>query len=801
MLKNYLTVALRNLRRHKGYTVINVTGLAVGMACSFLILLYVQDEISYDQFHEHGDAIYRVVRERLVSEHEWSRHAATPWQLAPLLKADFPQIEETVRLAKQERLVRYGTAQHTEPRFFLGDSTFFDVFSFPLVQGDPETALRDPFSVVLTETTARKYFGEENPIGQVITVDNRFDFTVTGVARDVPPRSHFHFDFLASLHSTATMYAGNREMFESWGAIWVYTYLRLEEGTSPQALQAQFGGFFRRHVGDVYRPGAFRLPLQALTDIHLHSHYDGELEANGNATTLYIFALIAGVILLIACINFMNLATARSAWRAKEIGIRKVVGAHRLRLVGQFLSESVVMSLLALTVALALIQLLLPLFNDFTGKLLSVGYSTNPLILTGFAGVALLVGLVAGIYPAFYLSAFRPATVLKGNAFVGGQRGAAWLRRGLVVFQFAITILLLIATGVVYQQLQYVQDKQLGFDKEHLIIVSLNHAEARRDYALFKETFAQHPGVVRVATASDTPPDGLNTWSMNWDGKPDDFQASIRVMAIDYDFTETFGLALAEGRSFSQDFLTDGEEAFLINETAARQFGFDHPIGTRLDFSVGEYFSKAGSVIGVVEDFHLASLHEEIPPVMLNIHPRWYNQLLVRIQPGAVRETLVSLETDWSRLAADWPFEYSFLDERLDQLYRAEEQLEQLFSYFAGLAILIACLGLFGLSAFAAEQRTKEIGIRKALGAPVSGVMLLLSKDFLKLVVAALILAVPIAYFVMQRWLEGFAYRIVLSWEVFVLAGVLALLIAQTTVSYQAIRAALTDPVKALRYE
>ncbi|MFQ5569488.1 MAG: ABC transporter permease [Rhodothermales bacterium] len=801
MLTNYLKIALRNLRKHTGYSFINISGLAVGIACCVLIALYIQDERGYDRFHENADAIYRVVRERLVSENEWGRKAATPWKLGPLLQADFPQIQKTVRIASQERMVRYEAAQHTEERFFLADSVFFDVFTFPLVQGDPGTVLREPFSVVLTETTARKYFGEENPVGKVLTIDNEYDFTVTGVARDVPPRSHFHFDFLASLHSAETMYAGNSELFESWGAIWLYTYLLLDKSTDPAALYAQFDDFIRRHAADVYQPGQLRLPLQPLTDIHLHSNYDGEIEANGDATTLSLFALIAVFILCIACINFMNLATARSAWRAREISVRKVVGAHRLNLVGQFLGESILLSLLALVLAVMLVEMLLPLFNDVTGKALSIDYAGNLLFLGVLVGAALLVGLAAGSYPAFYLSAFRPVAVLKGNAAAGGQRGAARLRRGLVVFQFAITIVLLIATAVVYRQLQYVQHKKLGFDKEHLIMVYLNHDRAQSDYALFKEAFAQHPGVTRIAAASNAPPDGLNTWGIAWEGKPDNLQTSIRVMAVDYDFVETLGLELAEGRSFSETFPTDAQEAFLVNEAAVRQFGFEESIGQPLDFSVGSYFHKAGTIIGVVKDFHLASLHEEIHPVMLNIHPRWYDQLLVRIRPGAAREVLAFLEQQWTARAPEWPFEYAFLDTRLDALYRAEQRLRTAFGYFAGLAVLIACLGLFGLAAYSAEQRTKEIGIRKVFGAPVPGIVALLSIDFLKLVAVAFIVAVPVTYFAMQRWLESFAYRITIGPWVFVAAGLLALGIALLTVSYQSIKAALADPIQSLRYE
>jgi len=799
MLKNYLKIAGRHLLRHKGYAFINVSGLAVGIACCLLIFLFVRDERSYDRFHEKADRIHRVVRERLVSENEWGRLAITPWRLAPLLQSAFPQIEKTVRITRQERLVRYGELQFKEPRFFLADSTFFEVFTFPLVQGDAEAALRDPFSVVLTEATARKYFGDASPLGQVITLDGQHDFTVTGVAADVPENSHFHFDFLGALHSTEALYDAASSRFTSWGYVWLYTYVLLEEGTTPAPLRDQIPAFIDQHIP--LGSDRFRLPIQALTDIHLHSDYDGEIEPNGDIRHLYFFSLIALFIVVIACINFMNLATARSAWRAKEIGVRKVVGAHRGHLMKQFLGESVLFSLLALGLALALVVLTLPLFNALTGKHLALQAVLDPVLGGIVLALVLGVGLLAGSYPALYLSAIRPAVVLKGR-FTGTQPRAALLRQSLVVFQFGITIVLVIATLSVYRQLQYVQTTRLGFDKENVVVVSLNHPAARTDYAVLKESFAQNPNVRSVSATSDVPPDGLNTWGVTWEGAPnEEADLSLRVVGVDYDYLETLGIELADGRAFSEDRPTDATEAFLVNEATVRQFDFDPPIGQPLRFEVDGRVLKEGSIVGVVKDFHLTSLHEEIRPVMLNINPGSYAQLLLRLRPGDASATLASLENHWRTFAPDWPFEYAFLDQRLNQLYRAEHQLGELFGYFAVLAIFIACLGLFGLAAFTAERRTKEIGIRKALGASVPGLVVLLSRDFARLMLIAFVLAAPLAYFLMNRWLDDFAYRIEISFTIFLLAGLAALGVALLTVSYQAVAAALADPVKSLRYE
>ena len=795
MLKNYLKIAFRTLNRHKGYTFINVMGLAVGIACCLLILLYVQDERSYDRFHEHADRIVRVIGEVESNDGSWRGRAATPYLLMPLIRDEFPQVEQAVRLAQTSQLVRYDNQQFTEENFFFADSTVFEVFSFDFIQGDPATALQQPFSVVLTVSTAHKYFGAADPLGQTLTVDNERTFTVTGVVQDMPDNAHFHFDFLAALSSTRSWYSEN--MFTEWGSIWNYTYLLLEENTTSDNLSAQLDAFMARHLPPEI-PFAVRLQLQPLTDIHLHSHLFAEIEPNSDISYLYIFSLVAVFILLIACINFMNLATARAAGRAREVGVRKMMGAYRGQLIRQFLSESVLMSLGATALGLALAALALPMLNAVAGKTLSLSVFSNPLLAAALLGIGLLVGVLSGSYPAFFLSRFQPARVLKGQMSKQGSQGAAWLRKSLVVFQFGISIVLIVSTVIVYRQLQFAQTKNLGFDRAQTVEIYLKDGDLRDRYEALKSTFAQTAGVTHIAAASNAPPDGLNSWRVRPQSAPPEEADLMSLMAVDYDYLETLGLHLAAGRAFSEDFPSDAEGAILINEAAAQKWGLDDPVGERFRL---ESADLTAPVIGVVEDFHMASLHEEIEPVFLIIWPDWYNRLLIKIEPGQVAETMDALERQWKTFAPDWPFEYAFLDDRFDALYRAEQRLGTLFSYFAGLAIFIACLGLFGLAAFSAEQRTKEIGIRKVLGATVPQILVLLTREFVLLVLVAFVVATPLSYLAMQRWLEDFAYRTDLGMGIFILAGGLALLIALLTVSYQSLKAAVADPATSLRHE
>ncbi len=805
MFTNYLKIALRNLLKSKGYTFINVAGLAVGLACCLLILLFVRDELSYDRHYEQADRIYRITLEALLGEQEING-PISPAPMAQALVTDYPEVVQATRLFtfSGETFVRYEDKRFVEERFFFGDSTVFEVFSFLLLRGDPETALVEPLTVVLTESTAQKYFGPDDPIGQTIEVDGD-DYRVTGVTTDVPENSHFHFDFLGSLGTL-----GN-----SRNPMWVSnnfrTYFILAEGHTAEDLEAKFPAMVEKYAGPQVEEilgitveqffasgGKFEFHVQALTDIHLHSQLNYEIEPNGDITYVYAFSIIAFLILLIACINFMNLATARSAGRAKEVGVRKVLGSNRRQLTLQFLMESMLLSVVALGVALVLAVVLLPVFNTLAGKTLVIDYGDG-VMLAGLIGLAVMVGLLAGSYPAFFLASFRIVNVLKGQ----GQAGlkSSRLRSGLVVFQFVISIALMIGTAMVYRQVDFVQNKHLGFEKEHVIVLERFDALGPQQDA-FKEQLLQHPNVVAVAGANTLPGRTFGDTSFFPEGAPPDQLRNIRLLFTDFDLFETLNLELVDGRFFSRDFSTDST-AIILNEAAVKEFGLtvEEAVGKRLvSPGFGEDEAQFISIIGVMKDFHFQSLHDAIRPLGVFIG-RTLPYLAVRVRPDDIPGTLARLETAWQAFAPDQPFTYSFLDSDVDALYQADQRQGSLFGIFALWAIVIACLGLFGLAAFTAEQRTKEIGVRKVLGATVPGIIVLLSKEFTKLVGIAFVVAAPLAYLFIDRWLQDFAFRVDISWWIFLMAGLAALVIAWLTVSYQSIRAALTNPVDALRYE
>ncbi|MCH8959912.1 MAG: ABC transporter permease [Bacteroidetes bacterium] len=796
MLANYLKIALRNLRRHPAYTFINVTGLAVGMACCLLILLFVRDELSYDRHHDNADRIYRIVS-------DWGNFSlpSTNPPVINRLGPDFPEV--TIALLRSfDAQVRYEDLNFHEERLYFANPEVFEVFDIPVVRGNPETMLAEPGKVALTEETARKYFGNDDPVGKMLNINNQFEAEVVGIVEAMPEHSHFHFDFLVPWATLDVMMDFSNSM--SWGNNSYYTYLMFPEGYAPETLEAQFPAFIERHAGDNWN-GA-ELSLQALTDIHLHSHHNMELEANSNVAYIYIFSIIAVFILLVACINFMNLATARSAERAKEVGVRKVVGARRGQLVQQFLAESILLAGLALVLAMILTAAALPAFRALSGKGLTLSVLDDGFTLLAFFGIALLVGILSGSYPAFVLSSFRPVAVLK-SGYQGRGRGA-FLRKGLVVFQFAISICLIVGTMVVYTQLSYLREASLGFDKEQVVVVPLQRGTDTGLYPTFKDALLQRPDVLNVTIASE----GLPSELLNGNGtrlagvRPDDPDASVatRTVSIGHDFFETLGVGMQAGRSFSLDFPADSG-AFILNATAAQllQETFPEQIAT-VEEAVGQTLrlgNRTGPLVGIAEDFNLSSLHEGIEPIIFFFNPNWYDHYLMRIQPGNFTTTIDALGETWAQFYPDWPFEFHFADQGFDAQYRAEESLGQIFTTFAILAIVIACLGLFGLASFTAQQRTKEIGVRKVLGASVGSLVVLLSKEFTILVLVAFVVAVPLAYVAMDRWLQDFAYRVEISWPIFLVAGLSALVIAWLTVSYQSIKSALTNPVESLRYE
>ena len=797
-------MALRNLRRQPVYTVINIAGLAIGLACFVLLVLFVEDERSYDRFHANADRIYRIVVD--VEASQGVQHTAkSPPIWANALRTDFPEVASVVRFqtTRQGWMVRYKDRRFSEKTWTFADSTVFEVFDVPLVRGDPATALVAPYTVVLSQTMAARYFPGEEPLGKTLTLDNQYHFEVTGVMQDMPPNAHFHFDFLASYTSTKDPpYIYTLDLSRATFPV-TYTYVLLHDRQAAAAFEAKLPALVATLTPS--QPGrAMHAALQPLTDIHLHSRLQDEIEVNGDPATVYIFLAVAFFVLLIACINFMNLATARSARRAREVGMRKVVGAQRRQLMFQFLGEAVLMAVLALVMALALLWGTLPYFSALMGKTITMADVLAGPFGLGLLAVAVAAGLLAGSYPALYLSAFQPMMVLKGYARPG-RTGQPLLRKGLIVFQFGISLILLSCTGIVYHQMQYVRAKKLGFDKEHVVVVQMTDPSPARRYRAYREAIRQHPHVLQVSASTGLPSGFIGKARINPVGALPEDNWQFQTFFSEFDFVETMGMELVAGRALSRDFPSDTLEAFILNETAARTLGWHDPreaLGQALLFTGTT--TPTYRVVGVVRDFHTQSVHEAIAPVVIAYSPMLLRQwffVYVRIRPDDVPGTIAALQRHWERIIPDYMFDYSFLDQDFDRQYKSEDLLGRLLGYFTVLTIFIACLGFFGLASFTAEQRTKEIGVRKVLGASTPSIVLLLSKEFTGLVVVAFVLAVPVAYFAMDAWLHNFAYHIDMAWEVFLLAGLAAFMIAWLTVSYQSIKAALANPVRSLRYE
>ena len=802
MFINYLTVALRNLLRYKGYSAINVLGLAIGIACCVLIMLYVQDELSYDQHHEKNDRIYRLAESAVVAGRSIEA-AVTPPPWAPVLAKDYPEIEQITRIKPPNSrwLIRYQQNRFYEKNFVFADSSVFDIFTIPLVQGNARSALAEPHTVVLSESMADKYFGDDNPIGKVITGDDLYKFTITGVMRDLPKNSHFHFDFLASYASLApnNLYGEPTTMQNQGFSHDLYTYLLLKEGYAPEDLERKLPGFLEKHLGDqLDGTGIEARPfLQPLPDIHLHSNLEGEIAPNSDVRYVYIFSSLAVFILLIACVNFMNLSTARSARRAQEVGIRKVLGAHRNQLIKQFTGESILFSLIALVMALGLVHVLLPQFNLLSGKALEMDYQSTWLVPV-LVAIALVTGIVAGGYPAFILSSFRPVAVLTGALKAGATH--SFLRKILITFQFIISIVMIVGTIVVLDQLEYMQNKNLGFEKEHVVVVRMPDDEVLKGYRAYKNAVLQYPEIVNVSTSTSVPGGQPSLNLVTPEGVQEDESPVYQVIWADFDFVETLDIKIASGRKFSTAFATDSS-ACLINETAVRSLGWETPIGKTIRFTGAPDTNPSHTVIGVMADFHNQSLRQRVEPLMVLFNaPSVF--MVIRIQEQNLSRGMEVLHDQWRQTYPNHPaMDYSFLDEDLEQLYQAERRLGSVFIIGAALSILIACLGLFGLSSYMAEQRTREIGIRKVLGATIPNVILLLSRDFTKLILLAFVIGAPVSYYAMGTWLEDFPYRIDLSAWVIMFSGLTALVIAWLTVGYQALKAATANPVNAVHGE
>jgi len=793
MFKSYLKIALRNLWKHKVFSFINVLGLTVGMSACFLIFLYVNFELNYDAFHSKADRIYRLVTD-IKTPSETINTSVTSWAFAPNIKRDFPEVEAFTRVSGGSFLVRKGDVKFQEEKTVFADSSLFAVFDFQLIKGNPKTALKDQFSLVFTEKAARKYFGDSDPIGKTLLFSGEgFPATVTGVMKDIPENSQIKGDMFVSMSTLTKKFDPGRD--EQWGNFGASTYLLLKPGTSGKVLEKKFPAFLRNRAGKMMDEMKmhYTLLLEPIREVYLHS--TRESGEKGSMNNVIVFSAVAVFILLIACINFVNLTTARSAERAKEVGVRKVVGAPRGLLARQFVSESVLLCLIAFVFSVALSATLIPLFNNLSGKVISAGIvGEYPKILGMFIG-AILIGLLAGIYPALVLSSFEPVVVLKGR-FATSVKGNL-LRKALVASQFAISIALIIATIVVYVQMNYMRNRDLGFVKDQMLIIN-SEGDPKKD--AFNQSLQDISGIKSTATSSSVPGSGNPGAYSEIENKSGDLQiANLDLYFVDFDYIPQFKLKMVAGRAFDKSFGTDTTQAMVMNEAAVKLFGYksaEEAIGRRF-----RQWGREGKIIGVVKDFHFRSLQEKIMPLTMRIEPRQTDLVSVKIERGDVKATLAAIESKWKSLMPNRPFSYYFMDEFFDRQYRSEERFEKLFFNFSILAIFISCLGLMGLTSYSTMQRTKEIGVRKVMGASIASIVMLLFKDFLKLVVIAFVIASPVAWYFMSQWLERFAYRTDIQLWIFGLTAFLAVGIAFATVSFQSVKAALMNPVKSLRSE
>ena len=790
MLKNYFKIAWRNLVKHKAFAAINIAGLAIGMACSIFILLWVQNELSYDRFHKNAGQIYRITA-RAGDFNAAVNCAGMP----PELKLQIPTVKNFVRISHPaSNVFEVGTRKFEEKNVFYADSTFLEVFSFPLVKGNRKTALMRPDAVLITEDMATKYFGQENAIGKSLRKNNGDNVTVTGILANIPSNSHLQFDFILPTSSIAQ--TDNDLRTSTWMNFNYYAYIQLDKNfkattSAVENLNRQINKIYKEHVDQAKLKVEFA--LQPLTRIHLHSNYQVDVTGHGNVQYVNIFFVVALFILAVACINFMNLATARSARRAKEVGLRKVVGADRKQLIGQFLGESVLISFLSLVIAIGTVWLLLPAFNDLAGKDLSIYLFDGKLLVT-LISIALITGLISGSYPALFLSRFRPVQVLKGNMRKMGTNLV--FRNGLVVVQFVVSIVLLAGTAVVYKQLTFIKNMNLGFDKSNMLYLPMTGEMWGKQQAL-KTELKSNPLTANYTIINDIPTN-LTSGSVDvdWEGKDPKSQIVFPTLFVDENFVSAFQMQMLAGRSFSTGFKADSNN-YILNEKAVKVMGMD--VATAVGKPLRLWESK-GTIIGVVKDFNYKPIQNPIEPLIIGLN-RWGGFAVVRAQPGKTEATIKALGKISSSLNPAYPFSYGFLDQDLANLYKGEERMGQLFNLFAILAIFISCMGLYGLSAFMAEQRTKEIGVRKVLGASVFNVVYLLSTGFAGLIIIAVVIAVPLAWFAINSWLKSFAYRINADWTVFLAACVAVLIIALVTVSYESIKAAIASPVRSLRTE
>jgi putative ABC transport system permease protein len=794
MIRNYLLLAVKNFRKQKMFSLINILGLTVGITCCLMIFLFIMNEFSYDNFHKNGKDIYRVMRVGQVNGQERNiPYLSAPYATA--LKNDYPDaIEKTIRVNPDNDLISYNNISFNEKKICLVDSNFFDFFSFRLLKGDPATVLNEPGSIVMTATAAKKYFGNDDPIGKVVDFNKRLHLKVTGIAADVPVNSHLDFDMLIPLSIWR-----NEQWFNQWPNNGMFVYAQLNSKVQPEQLKKQFPAFMDKYMGKYYKEGGFKmnLTINPLKDIYFEGESGFVNVKHGSQKKVYIFMSIAILILLIACINFMNLATARATDRSKEVGLRKVLGAVRKQLTGQFILESILFTTIATILALVLLQFLMPVYTGFLGYSLP-SYWNNGWFYIFLVAVIFLVGILAGSYPALLLSSFSPIESLKGKLKAG--KGGAFFRKTLVVFQFAISVLLIISVTVVTNQMHYVRNTDMGFDKEQSMIVRLDNNAIWEHKVLFKNQLQADPAVASVSLMTGEPGGFHDSYGFESQGKPGE-KFLFNTEFADFEYVETLGLKIIAGRDFSAGFPTDSTSAVLINRSAATKLGYtpQQAVGTTLKNLMQD--SVPRTVVGVVEDYHYKSLKESIGELVISTRKDDRRLALIRLKKGQVQPAVERVKKLYAAAAPDYPFEYSFLDEKFGELYKSEIRQESLLSIFSVIAIGIACLGLFGLASYTAIKRTKEIGVRKVLGSSIKNIVLLLSKDLLKPVLLGTVIAVPIGYYAMDKWLQGFDYRTTIHWWLFAIAAIVAVSIAIITVSVQAVKAAMINPVKSLRSE
>lgn len=794
MFKNYLKIAFRNLIKYKTYSLISIIGLAIGMVCAILILLWIQDELSYDKFHIKAKNIYRV--NKIWRKGEAAHYATTPPALAPVLKNDFPDIKNSTRFYPAGNFVMgYKNKSFYENTGAFVDPSFFEIFSFKFFKGDAETALVNPNSIIVTESFSEKYFSKENPIGKVIRINGQYDFLVTGVLENIPTNSHLQFDFLFPFEilgqKTIIPWLGS-EVFSDWHNTSFFTYILLQDNASSVLVEKKIFDYLKTHIPE----STSSLYLQPLKKIHLYSsNLRSNVATAGDISYIYIFSIMAIIILMIACFNFINLTISQSGNRSKEIGLRKVIGAKRINLVFQFIGESFFLIFLSLILALFITQICLQPFNSITNKQLGMISFVNYGVILGLFGVLIFTNIISAFYPAVILSSFQPVKVIKGILKPGSNKYL--IRKIIVIFQFFLTIILILSTIFLTRQLNYIQKRNLGYEKEHLLWMPMP-SEIRSKYPVFKNACITNPDILGVSASSSMPSWGvdISTDDVFWQGKSTNQQILMRGVGADYDFIETFKIEMNQGRSFSRFFSTDSLN-YILNETAIKAMGINAPIGKQF-----KLWNKPGKIIGVVKDYHFKSLHNKIEPLLMRLYPaKWLRVVFVRVKHEKVQNVITFLENEWNTFAPQFPFFYSFVDDLLQTQYQVDKRVSTLFKYVTILAIVISCLGLFSLASLITEQRTKEIGIRKVLGASTSAIVLLLTNQFVKWALIANIIALPFGYLVIGKLQQFYAYHININLMIFVFSGFITLAVSLISVSYQALKTALNNPIDSLRYE